>query len=90
VVTAESPAALDMLRREAGDLGRALADAGVRADSQSLKFDTRSDGGAFSNRQQSEGGRGGQSGRDPRTFTAEAEEPAYRQHRSTGQIDLMA
>jgi flagellar hook-length control protein FliK len=90
VVTAENPAALDMLRREAGDLGRALADAGVRADSQSLKFDTRSDGGAFSNRQQSEGGRGGQSERDPRTFTAEAEEPAYRQHRSAGQIDLMA
>lgn len=40
-VAAESPAALEMLRRDSGDLVRALNDAGVRTDSQSFQFDAR-------------------------------------------------
>lgn len=40
-VSAESPAALEMLRRDSGDLARALNDAGVRTDPQSFQFDAR-------------------------------------------------
>lgn len=40
-VTAESPAALEMLRRDSSDLARALNDAGVRTDAQSFQFDAR-------------------------------------------------
>ncbi len=39
VVSADDPTVLDMLKREAGDLSRALADAGVRPESQTLIFD---------------------------------------------------
>ena len=40
-VSAESPAVLEMLRRDSADLARALNDAGVRTDSQSFQFDGR-------------------------------------------------
>jgi flagellar hook-length control protein FliK len=93
VMAADSPAALDMLRRETSDLSRALADAGVRADAQSLKFDSRaSDQGQGGYRGQ-QGSPGGGSGRgDGSTGSAEtaSADPIYRQLRSSGRIDLMA
>lgn len=39
VVGANSPQVLEAIRRDAGELGRALADAGVRTDAQSFRFD---------------------------------------------------
>lgn len=91
VMTAESPAALDMLRREAGDLGRALADAGVRADTQSLKFGTRDgeSGSSSWQRQQQDGGRR-DGERHPDQHAADIDEAPYRPLRAAGQIDLMA
>ncbi|KMS52944.1 hypothetical protein V474_24370 [Novosphingobium barchaimii LL02] len=92
VVSADSPAALDMLRRESADLSRALTDAGVRSDPQSLRFDSSAGGSA-----------GGQSRQGQRT---QAQGPDYRGgfdlagsgddipiHRSlrgSGHVDLMA
>jgi len=43
-VSAESSVALEMLRRDSGDLVRALSDAGVRTDAQSFQFEARSQG----------------------------------------------
>lgn len=43
-VSAESSAALEMLRRESGDLVRALGEAGLRTDAQSFQFDARGNG----------------------------------------------
>ena len=43
-VSAESSVALEMLRRDSGDLVRALGDAGVRTDAQSFQFEARSQG----------------------------------------------
>ena len=43
VMTADSPAALDLLRRDQADLTRALTDAGVSADARSFTFDSRGD-----------------------------------------------
>ncbi|WP_083825569.1 flagellar hook-length control protein FliK [Citromicrobium sp. JLT1363] len=44
LVSAESSAALEMLRRDSADLARALGDAGVRTDGQSFQFEARSHG----------------------------------------------
>jgi flagellar hook-length control protein FliK len=44
VVGADSTLALDLLRRDAAELGRALTDAGVRADDRSFRFENRSEG----------------------------------------------
>ncbi len=41
VITADNPQALDMLSRDAAGLQRALADAGLKADSGSLSFNLR-------------------------------------------------
>lgn len=38
-VRAEHPAALELFRREVGDLGRALSEAGVRADTGAFRFE---------------------------------------------------
>lgn len=43
-VRAEQPAALDLFRREVADLGRALSEAGVRADSGQFRFEGGGDG----------------------------------------------
>jgi hypothetical protein len=59
VVAADNPAALDLLRRDSADLNRALADAGVRSDQHSLRFDTRAGSG------DQPGGQGSQNRRDP-------------------------
>ncbi|WP_114955016.1 flagellar hook-length control protein FliK [Sphingosinicella terrae] len=45
VVAADAPAALEALRQEIGDLGRALDQAGVKTDSDSIRFDRGSGGG---------------------------------------------
>ncbi|WP_324751256.1 flagellar hook-length control protein FliK [Sphingomonas sp. LY54] len=91
VVAAESPAALDMLRRDAADLTRALTDAGIRSDAQSLRFDSRSGGDAQGwQRQQNGGEQRSGDGRSAAADTPEGDEPQYRPLRSSGQIDLMA
>ena len=90
-VAADSIAALDMLRREAGDLNRALADAGVRTDQQSLRFDGRhGDTGQGSQRgqQQQSAGRMA-SDTDTGLLQADAETPT-RRLLSSGRVDMMA
>lgn len=93
VVAADNPVALDLLRRDSADLGRALADAGVRADAQTLRFDTRAGTDA--------GGQGGQPWQrpqEPRQRAAERDYPAGADHtaaayqplRTRGRVDLMA
>ncbi|MDC7812572.1 flagellar hook-length control protein FliK [Sphingomonas koreensis] len=89
VMSADSPAALDMLRRESGDLNRALADAGIRSDAQSLRFDARSsDQGQGGN----QSGQRGQQGSQGSTGDGSADlaDVQYRPLRSSGQVDLMA
>ncbi|CAA9511039.1 MAG: hypothetical protein AVDCRST_MAG31-895 [uncultured Sphingomonas sp.] len=87
VVGADSPQVLDAMRRDAGELGRTLAEAGVRTDAQSFRFDRGSHGGG--------GGdlprpwRHGQ-GEGREQSAPQADEPRYRPLRSTGRIDLMA
>ncbi|MEL7738872.1 flagellar hook-length control protein FliK [Citromicrobium bathyomarinum] len=90
-VTAESAAALDMLRRDSGDLVRALGDAGVRTDGQSFQFEARSQG------------RGDQQGQQNRpetpsgANTAQSEtegddgaQPARAKRLGSGSLDLFA
>jgi flagellar hook-length control protein FliK len=94
VMSADSPTALEMLRRESGDLNRALADAGIRADGQSLRFDAR--GG--DQRQGGGQGHAGQHGRDDGASSgglagdgaSDLVEPHYQPLRGSGQVDLMA
>jgi flagellar hook-length control protein FliK len=93
VVTAENQAALDMLRRDAGDLGRSLADAGVRADAQSFRFDAKSGDGGTGWQRQGQGRDGGPGDNDAQqrdTFAGEGEDAPYHRLNSTSQIDLMA
>jgi flagellar hook-length control protein FliK len=90
VIAADSPVALDMLRRDSADLSRSLNDAGVRSDAQSLRF--QNDGG----------GNGGQPRSpwltaDPKSarqvdgiFTDEFEGTPYRPVRTSGRYDLLA
>lgn len=98
-VAADQPASLDLLRRDTDSLVRALGDAGVRADSDSLRFDTRSDGGGAGGGFASPGqsGGGGQGRRTPfsagpyATLTA-GDEPAAETPMLSprGRVDLMA
>lgn len=92
VVAADSPAALEMLRREAGDLTRALSDAGVRADPQSFRFDSRNPdaGSSWQRGQQSSDGRGAQGGLAQGGSDAGDDQPAYRPLRTSGRVDMMA
>lgn len=92
VMAADSPAALDMLRREAGDLSRALTDAGVRADTQSFRFDSRSNdpGQAWQRGQQGGDARGGQGGLPHDGGDSTTDEPVYQPLRASGRVDLMA
>lgn len=94
VIAADSPIALDMLRRDSADLSRSLNDAGFRSDAQSLRFDAGGDRG---------GDRGGGQPRTPwQTATQKSgpsddfgaasdfEQTPYRQLRTSGRYDLMA
>ncbi len=87
MVGAESPQVLDAMRRDAADLQRALADAGVRTDAQSFRFDrgSQSGGGGEPPRPWRHGPH---EGRDQ--LGSSEEEPRYRPLRSLGRVDLMA
>jgi len=91
-VAAESPRALDLLRRDSADLGRAMTDAGVRADAQSFRFDSRAGGGdQFGQPQNRQQGGSQQTGAG--RFYADdvgADQPIYRALRTSGRVDLMA
>ena len=87
VVAADSPVALEMLRRDAGELGRALTNAGVQSDAQSFQFDARGGQAGNSDARQTWGGRGEKPGRYAPTTESE---PAYRPIRQGGLIDLVA
>ncbi|MBT0670525.1 flagellar hook-length control protein FliK [Novosphingobium profundi] len=96
-MSADSTGAADMLRRESGDLVRSLADAGIRADGQSLRFDTRAggqsgqgagqgwSGSQGSSDQRGSGGQGQSQGR-----FAGRDEPVYRSLGASGHVDLIA
>mgnify|MGYP001035660114 CR=1 FL=1 len=92
VLSADSASSLDMLRRESTDLGRALADAGIRSDGQSLRFDSRS-GGQGGQRWQGEQGQR-QAGIHSHGGAGDgfggSDDPIYRPLRSSGHVDLMA
>lgn len=93
VMSADSPGALEMLRRESGDLNRALADAGIRSDAQSLRFDARpgdqGQGGSQSGQRGQQSQPGGPHGQAS-DGAAELADVHYRPLRSSGQVDLMA
>ncbi len=91
VLAAETPAALDLLRRDSADLGRALSDAGMRTDAQSFRFDTRQ-GGADAGGQGAQGQPRWQAAATPRnaSTTTDLPEPEYRLLRLRGGVDLMA
>ncbi len=94
-VSADSPQALDMLRRDAGDLGRSLADAGIRTDSSSFSFDSRDSGaGQFAQQQHGHPGGDGRPRHPGAPFRdadgSEATPIPYRPLRASGRVDLMA
>lgn len=96
-MSADNHGAADLLRRESGDLVRSLADAGIRADGQSLRFDSRGSfaGGGFAGQgggngsSGSQGNSGGGHGRSQDGF-AGADEPVYRSLGNSGHVDLLA
>jgi flagellar hook-length control protein FliK len=95
VVSADTPAALDMLRRDSADLGRALSDAGVRADTQTLRFDTRAGDGqrgqANDNGPAWQRPQDGRSGSTIEAGSDVAEDiTAYRPLRTRGGVDMVA
>ncbi|MGN6124621.1 MAG: flagellar hook-length control protein FliK [Sphingomonas oligoaromativorans] len=98
-VRADNPQALDMLRRDAGDLGRSLADAGIRADSSSFSFDRRDGGAGQFAQQQHQQQHSHSDGRPRHAGTAFRDRgdgdpiaslSPYRQLRTSGRVDLMA
>ncbi|WP_374410548.1 flagellar hook-length control protein FliK [Novosphingobium colocasiae] len=89
VMRADSPAALDLLRRESVHLDRALADAGIRADAQSLRFES---GGGGSGQHESARHRGFTPSGPPAEFqpVADGAHPDLRSLRGSGQLDVLA
>jgi flagellar hook-length control protein FliK len=90
VFTADSAPALDMLRRDGADLTRALSDAGIRSDAQTLRFDSRGgdSGGQPRHAWHKPDPRSGAfAGNEPATDTTEL---SYRNVRTSGRYDLMA
>lgn len=95
VVATESPAAMDLLRRDMGDLNRALADAGIRTDADSFRFDSRSSGGGFAQSDHSRQNPQGQQSAPFRTARGDlsadpSAERAWRPLRASGGIDMIA
>ncbi|MEG3144363.1 flagellar hook-length control protein FliK [Sphingomonas sp. RT2P30] len=94
MIAADSPVALDMLRRDSAELSRSLSDAGIRSDAQSLRF--QNDGS----------GSGSGSGNQPRSpwlaadpksprqpagsFGDDLDATPYRPVRTSGRYDLLA
>ncbi len=93
---ADNHHALDLLRRDAVELTRSLDQAGIRADTQSFRFESRSDGGQQQMmNQQGNGGNGGQPRPGGTPLPADDgdfgdSESGYRPVRSDGRVDLIA
>ncbi|WP_109806386.1 flagellar hook-length control protein FliK [Sphingosinithalassobacter portus] len=93
---ADNHHALDLLRRDAVELTRALDQAGIRADTQSFRFESRSDGSQQQMmNQQGNGGNGGQPRPGAAPIPADDgdfgdSESGYRPVRSDGRVDLIA
>ncbi len=100
VVSADNPASLDLLRRDSADLNRALGDAGVRADQQSLRFDTRAGTGGGTGGGGNNGTADGQPRQHQTTSPYHSDDvdadggadidPVWRPLTPRGRIDLMA
>lgn len=90
VMSAENPAALEMLRRDSADLSRALQDAGVRSDGETLNFNSHANQGSGHGKRNWQPDRGGQPGFSREQNGEQAPLPQYRALRASGQIDLIA
>lgn len=90
IVAADSPAALDMLRRESAELGRALNDAGIRSDAQSFRFDSRSGDSQQSWHRSQQGGANNGNSQTADASEFDEAEVVHRPLRGSGQVDLMA
>ena len=85
VVGAETSQVLDLLRRDSAGLGRAMADAGVRSDNQSFRFEDRG-GDQRQDRPQPQRPRGARNEDLPDTPAADRFQPL----RWRGQINVIA
>jgi flagellar hook-length control protein FliK len=89
VLAADSPQVLDAIRRDAGELGRALADAGVRTDAQSFRFD-RGDHSSGGGGDLPRPWRQGQGDARAQSRDNDDEPIRYRPLRGAGRVNLMA
>jgi len=90
-VRADSAHALDLLRQDAPDLGRALDQAGIRADAQSFRFESRTgDGNAQAQQQPQQQNQNSSAGRRAGNDEPDTADIAYRSIRGDGQVDLLA
>lgn len=93
LVAAERPAVLELLRRDSADLGRALSEAGVKADGQTFRFDSRTGNRDGGHQPQHGGSQHDHPRQTPRSFAysdLSDNEHTYRALRTSGRIDLMA
>ncbi|WP_137871838.1 MULTISPECIES: flagellar hook-length control protein FliK [unclassified Sphingomonas] len=89
-VRAESAHALDLLRQDAPDLGRALDQAGIRADAQSFRFESRTGDGSAQAQQQQQQRQNASAGQFAGNDEPDTTDIAYRSVRGDGQVDLLA
>jgi len=92
-IAADSPVALDMLRRDSAELSRALGDAGVRSDANSLRFQSDGGGSGTGGQQRSpwlSGDPKSAAQRIPDATPEDAPALAYRSLRTTGTYNLIA
>lgn len=90
-VRADSAHALDLLRQDAPDLGRALDQAGIRADAQSFRFESRTgDGNAQAQQQSQQQNQNSSAGQRAGNDEPDTADIAYRSIRGDGQVDLLA
>lgn len=90
VIAADSPVALDMLRRDSADLSRSLSDAGFRSDGQSLRFDGGGDRGSGQSRSPWQNGPSKPDEPDGFGTSAAFEQTPYRSLRTSGRYDVIA
>jgi len=88
---AESAVALDLLRRDSGNLSQALDQAGVRSDAGSLRFESSAGGSSHqgSGRQQQPTGTSSALA-DTAAAKADLIPQSYRPIRTSGRVDLVA
>ncbi|MBQ1496868.1 MAG: flagellar hook-length control protein FliK [Sphingomonas sp.] len=89
-VRADSAHALDLLRQDAPDLGRALDQAGIRADAQSFRFESRTGDGNAQAQQQQQQNQNSATGQHAGGDEPDTTDIAYRGIRGDGQVDLLA